>query len=114
MAEPGAAEPFEDFPLRPELEVEAPRASRESEPAGAETGRAAALGPRLSAAAADLAVVLLIAALALLGARLWSGASPRPAGVPWVVAFVLFLSFFATVPPLVLFGRTVGMAISDL
>ena len=59
--------------------------------------------------------MLLLAALALLGARVLTGSVPRAAGVPLgAAAFVAYLSFFATVPPLVLFGRTVGMAISDL
>ena len=39
---------------------------------------------------------------------------PRPAGIPWALGFLVYLSLFATVPALVLFGRTVGMAISDL
>ncbi len=115
MVEPGPAEPFEDFPLRPEFQVEPMSADRESEAAGADAAvRAAPLGPRFSAAAADAAVVLLLAALALLGARWVTGAIPRRAGVPWTLVFLLYLSLFATVPPLVLFGRTVGMAISDL
>jgi len=108
-------EPFEDFPLRSQTDS-APRDSREAAVLEASSARAGAapLGPRLSAAAADAAVVLLLAALALLGARLLTGVTPRPAGVPWTLAFVLYLSFFATVPPLVVFGRTIGMAISDL
>jgi hypothetical protein len=68
----------------------------------------------LSAAAADAASVLLLAALAILGARVWTGQGPQPSGIPWVLGFLLYLSFFATVPALMLFGRTVGMAISDL
>ncbi len=115
MVEPGPAEPFEDFPLQPEFEVAAKSAEREPDVAGADTAvRAAPLVPRFSAAAADAAVVLLLAALALLGARWWTGAIPRRAGAPWTLAFLLYLSLFATVPPLVLFGKTVGMAISDL
>ncbi|HKD17248.1 MAG TPA: RDD family protein [Thermoanaerobaculia bacterium] len=108
-------EPFEDFPLRPETELEQPSALDAAETAeGARPLGAATLGPRLTAAAADAAVVLLLAALALLGARVLTGAVPRPAGVPWALGFVVYLSLFATVPPLVLFGRTVGMAIADL
>jgi hypothetical protein len=115
MVEPGPAEPFEDFPLRSDFEAEAKSADLEPEPSGHEAAvRAAPLAPRFSAAAADAAVVLLLAALALLGARWLTGAIPRRAGAPWTFAFLFYLSFFATVPPLVLFGRTVGMAISDL
>jgi hypothetical protein len=75
---------------------------------------AAPLGARLPAAAADAATVLLLTALAVLGARLATGASPRPSGLVWVAGFVLFLSAFSTVLPLVAFGRTVGMALADL
>ena len=32
----------------------------------------------------------------------------------WAAAFAFYLSFFATVLPLVLFGRTVGMALAGL
>ncbi len=75
---------------------------------------AAPLAARLPAAAADAATVLLLTALAVLAARLATGSSPRPAGLVWVGAFVLFLSAFSTVLPLVAFGRTIGMAIADL
>jgi hypothetical protein len=114
MAATDPTEPF-DFPLRAETEPEPllDAGALSSDETAPHAG-AASLGPRLTAAAADAAVVLLLAALALLGARLLTGAVPRPAGVPWALAFVLYLSFFTTVPPLVLFGRTVGMAIADL
>jgi len=115
MAATGPTESFEDFPLCPESEPEPlPRVA--AAPPAADSGRsgAASLGPRLTAAAADAAVVLLLAALALLAARVLTGAVPRLSGVPWALAFVVYLSFFATVPPLVIFGRTVGMAIADL
>src|SRR5215831_13217450 len=115
MAAAGSPEPFEDFPLHPETELEPIRKAEPSTPTAAEERAGAApLGPRLTAAAADAAVVLLLAAIALLGARVLTGAVPRPAGMPWALGFVLYLSFFATVLPLVLFGRTVGMAIADL
>jgi RDD family len=111
----GPSEPLEDFPLRPETGFEPLREPEAAPPLeGARTEGAASLGPRLTAAAADAAVVLLLAALALLGARVLTGSVPRPSGVPWALGFVAYLSFFATVPPLVLFGRTIGMAISDL
>ena len=35
-------------------------------------------------------------------------------GIAWALGFVVYLSFFATVPPLMLFGKTVGMALADL
>jgi hypothetical protein len=115
MAATGAPEPFEDFPLHPETELEPIREAKPSPPApAAEQAVAAPFGPRLTAAAADAAVALLLAAIALLGARVLTGAVPRVAGIPWALGFVLYLSFFATVPPLLLFGRTVGMAIANL
>ena len=114
MAAIGSPEPFEDFPLHPETELEPIREAEPSPPTAEKRASAPSLGPRLTAAAADAAVVLLLAAIALLGARLLTGAVPRLAGMPWALGFVLYLSFFATVPPLVLFGRTVGMAIADL
>jgi hypothetical protein len=117
MNDPGRAEPLEDFPLQGELGLGAPRVGPGPEkPEAAEVfpGGAAPLGPRLSAAAADAAAVLLLTAVALLGARLVTGQSPRLSGIPWALGFLVYLSLFATVPALVLFGRTVGMAISDL
>jgi RDD family len=112
MAESSPAEHLRDFPLQPELGF-GPRLP--AEPAsGVTRGPAAPLGARLSAAAADAATVLLLTALGVLAARIATGASPRPEGVPWLLGFVVYLSLCASVPPLVLFGRTVGMAISDL
>lgn len=115
MAATDPTESFQDFPLHSEVELE-PFSAPDAVPAddAARPSGAASLGPRLTAAAADAAVVLLLAALALLGARVLTGAVPRPSGVPWALGFVVYLSLFATVPPLVLFGRTVGMAIADL
>ena len=75
---------------------------------------AAPLSTRWSAAAADAAAVLLLAALAVLGARLQTGESPRLPGIVWALGFAVYLSVFATVVPLVLFGKTVGMALADL
>jgi RDD family len=74
----------------------------------------ATLSARLTAAAADAATVLLLAALAILAARLSTGASPKAAGLAWAAGFGLYLSAFATIVPLVAFGRTVGMALADL
>ena len=75
---------------------------------------AAPLAARWSAAAADAAAVLLIVALAVLGARFQTGESPRLPGMAWAMGFAVYLSLFATVVPLVLFGKTVGMALADL
>jgi hypothetical protein len=115
MVESGHGDPLGDFPLQDDFGAVMPAALAAEEPeAPAGARRAAPISARLTAAAADTATVLLLGAVALLAARVVTGAGPRPAGIPWVVAFLLYLSLFATVPALVLFGRTVGMALSDL
>lgn len=110
---------LEDFPLHGGSPAESPGtlpAPRHEGPAAVPTRSAgiAPLGARTSAAAADAAAVLLLVALAILSARVVTGESPRLSGIPWAMGFLLYLSLFATVPPLVLFGRTVGMALADL
>ena len=115
MVDSGQGDPLGDFPLQEDFGTAAPRVLPADEPeAPAEADRAAPVSARLTSAAADMAAVLLLCALPLLAARLVTGTSPRPAGIPWVLAFLLYLSLFATVPALVLFGRTIGMALSDL
>jgi hypothetical protein len=103
---------LEDFPLHDgaPLAPSLPEAAMETRP----RWTVAPLGARLSAAAADAAVVLLLAAAAILVVRLLTGWAPGRAGLGWAAGFLLYLSLFATVPPLVLFGRTLGMAIADL
>ncbi len=93
---------------------EAPPSSEVSRPSPPAPGAAAPLSARFSAAAADAAAVLLLTALAILAARLRTGASPGPSGLLWIAAFVLYLSAFATIVPIVAFGRTIGMALADL
>ena len=115
MVESGQDDPLGDFPLQDDFGAAVPAVPADEEPdAPAGARRAAPISARLTAAAADTAAVLLLGALALLSARLITGAGTRPAGIPWILAFLLYLSLFATVPALVLFGRTVGMALSDL
>lgn len=113
MAEPGPAAPLRDFPLRPESPAEDSRLFQAAA-VSSEASRAAPLGPRLFAAAADAASLLLLAAIAILVARLLTGRSPRGTGFAWMFGFLVYLSLFSTVPPLVLFGRTIGMALADL
>jgi hypothetical protein len=113
MAEPGPSASLRDFPLRPESPVEDPRLFPAA-PGSSGASRAAPLGPRFFAAAADAAFLLLLAAIAILAARLLTGRSPRGAGLVWVLGFLVYLSLFAIVPPLILFGRTIGMALADL
>jgi hypothetical protein len=111
----GESNPLQDFPLRAETILEPPSPIAAPASKSSPEGQAAAPIPtRLTAAAADGALLLLLTALAILGARVASGRAPSPAGLAWAAGFLVYLSFFATVPPLVLFGRTVGMALADL
>jgi hypothetical protein len=114
----GGAAALEDFPLHPgigELLV-SPVAPAEEAPAAESSDGlfAAPLAARWTAAAADAALVLLLAAAAILAARWATGRTPSLSGIAWAAGYLVFLSFFATVPALVVFGRTVGMALADL
>jgi hypothetical protein len=64
--------------------------------------------------AADAALVFLVVAAALLGAQVRSGQGTPLSGLPWAAAFGLYFSFFAIVLPLLLFGRTLGLALAGL
>jgi hypothetical protein len=74
----------------------------------------APLSARGAAFAADAALVLLMAAAALLAATAGRGQPLRLQGLFWTAVFAVYLSFFATVVPLILFGKTVGMALTGL
>ncbi|MDQ5857203.1 MAG: RDD family protein [Acidobacteriota bacterium] len=108
----GAADRFADLPLRPEppLDLAAPSGSRASvlSPGGA------SISDRAIGAAADAATAILLVLVALLGAFAARGRTPEFEGLGWAAAFALDVSFFATVVPLVLFGRTVGMSLAGL
>jgi hypothetical protein len=77
-------------------------------------GGAVPLSARGAAFAADAALVLLLAAAALLAATAGRGQPLRLQGLFWTAVFAVYLSFFATVVPLILFGKTVGMALTGL
>ena len=106
---------FVDLPLRPVPAGASRPASGTPEPADA-GGRAfaAPLPARLLAFAADGALVLLLVAVALLAATAGRGQTLEISGLLWTAVFALYLSFFSTVVPLVLFGKTVGMALTGL
>jgi hypothetical protein len=87
--------------------------AREVGPPASEV-RAAPLPARGAAFAADAALVLLLAAAALLAATAGRGQPLRIQGLFWTGAFAVYLSFFSTVVPLMLFGKTVGMALTGL
>lgn len=111
----GESRSLDDFPIRegePEPLASPPVAE---EPGSVRTsGAVAPLAARGSAAAADAAAVLLIGALAILGARAATGRSPHLSGAGWVLGFLLLLSLCATVPALLLFGKTLGMALAEI
>jgi len=108
-----AEDSLQDFPLHAETEEGLPLPFADAillTP----SRKAAPLASRVTAAAADGAAVLFLTALAILGARLVSGQSPRSAGLLWAAGFLVYLSMFTTVPLLILFGKTIGMALADL
>ncbi|HEY7862875.1 MAG TPA: hypothetical protein VIE39_04410 [Thermoanaerobaculia bacterium] len=105
-------EALADFPLLGAADAATPVTEPIALPAA--VSPAAALAPRLRALAADGAAVLLVVAACLLLAVALRGRGPRPEGLAWAGGFALLLSFVATVLSLVLFGRTLGMALSGL
>jgi len=107
---------LDDFPLHegtPEP-LGGPDPLRVAANAERQPGAVAPIAPRWSAAAADAAAILLLAAAAILAARVLTGRSPRLPGMAWALPFLILLWFCATVPALVLFGKTVGMALAEL
>jgi hypothetical protein len=117
----GESRSLDDFPIRegePESlfsdePVASVRTPGDLAPSRA-SGSVAPLAARGSAAAADAATVLLIAALAILGARAATGRVPHVSGAGWALGFLLLLSLCATVPALLLFGKTLGMALAEI
>lgn len=111
-----AARELEDLPLGPAAAESSPsrlRASTAAAAPGPPEG-AAPLSARGAAFAADAALVLLLSAAALLAATAGKGQALRLEGLAWTAAFALYLSFFSTVVALILFGKTVGMALTGL
>jgi hypothetical protein len=105
-----------DLPLGSAADLSPAPSLRDGEAAtpAARDGRAAPLPARGAAFAADAALVLLLAAVALLAATAGSGQALRLQGLAWTAIFALYLSFFSTVVPLIFFGKTVGMALTGL
>jgi RDD family len=108
----GVDDPLDDFPLRPEppLDLGAP-SPEPSSPAPVASGL---LADRALGTAADVATSILVVLVALLAAFAARGRTPRISGLGWTALFAITVSFFAVVVPLVLFGRTVGMALAGL
>lgn len=114
-APPGS--PLADLPLQEEAaksRVEIPPIDVER--AGVEAARAgvAPLRSRIAAFAADAAFILLLTAAPLLAATAGPAGVLSPKGLWWTALFAIYLSFFATIVPLVLFGKTIGMALTGL
>jgi len=103
---------FADLPLRPEPPLDLAVASGSG--ASALASDTASISDRAIGAAADVATAILLVLVALLGAFAAGGRTPRFEGLGWAAAFALDVSFFATVVPLVLFGRTVGMSLAGI
>lgn len=101
---------FADLPLYDERLEPGPPEEAPAEPRVV----AASLSRRGAAFAGDAATVALVVALALLSAGAVRGRGITAAGLTWAGAFALYLSFFATVLPLVFFGCTVGLALAGL
>ena len=74
----------------------------------------APLRSRIGALAADIAFVLLLTAAPLLAATAGPARDLTPGGLLWTALFAIYLSFFVTVLPLSLFGKTIGMALTGL
>jgi len=106
---------FVDLPLRPVAAGASRPRARDPESAPSGPGAPAApLSARVAAFAADGALVLLLVAAALLAATAGRGRTLEVSGLLWTGVFALYLSFFSTVVPLILFGKTVGMALTGL
>jgi hypothetical protein len=107
--------PLDEAPAAPVLAASTPLLETEVEP-GPEPVRegTAPLRSRLGALAADFAFVLLLTAAPMLVATAGPARSLDPAGLWWTAGFAIYLSYFATVIPLALFGKTVGMALTGL
>ncbi len=105
-------QPLGDFPLRaePPLELTPFR----TDPTAPVASGFASLPDRALGTAADAATAILLVSVALLGAFAARGRTPEFEGLGWASAFFLYVSFFVVVVPLVLFGRTVGMALAGL
>jgi RDD family len=111
---PEAERALNDFPLRPEPPLDLGSTDASETPAAAPASGLAFLPDRAIGAAADVATSILVVVIALLAAFAARDRTPRISGLGWAALFALTVSFFAVVVPLVLFGRTVGMALAGL
>ena len=110
----GDSEPLVDLPLRGPAEAGSAVPVPAADAASSEGALAAGFPARAAALAADAVLVILLAAGSVLAAVALSGRFLWPEGLWWTAAFAVYASFFATVLPLLLFGKTVGMALTGL
>lgn len=106
-----SSEPLVDLPLRAAAEDSSTVSGTGAASQGA---LAAGLAVRAASLAADGILVILLAAVSVLAAAALSGRILRPEGLWWTAVFAVYASFFSTVLPLLLFGKTVGMALTGL
>ncbi len=105
--EGGAGELAESMSLFPSADGPAPAADPPVE-------RAAPIGARAKAFAADALLCVLTSAGAFLGAAASIRRSPSASSWIWCALFAIEVSFFLCIPSLALFGKTPGMALADL
>lgn len=110
---PEAERALRDFPLRAEPPLDLGSTGASDTAPVPESGLAS-LPDRAIGAAADVATSILVVVVALLAAFAVRDTTPRITGLGWAALFALLVSFFAVVVPLILFGRTVGMALAGL
>lgn len=111
---PEAERALNDFPLRAEPPLDLGSADASETTAVTPESGLASLPDRAIGAAADTATSILVVLVALLAAFAARDRTPRISGLGWAALFALTVSFFAVVVPLILFGRTVGMALAGL
>lgn len=111
---PEAERALNDFPLRPEPSLDLGSTDLSETPTVVPASGVASLPDRAIGAAADVAMSILVVVVALLAAFAARDRTPRISGLGWAALFTLTVSFFAVVVPLILFGRTVGMALAGL
>ena len=109
----GGAEPLVDLPLLGVAE-DSPASAAPGAGADSEAALAASFASRAAALAADAVLVILLAAVSVLAAAALCGRFIRPEGLWWTAVFAVYASFFSTALPLLLFGKTVGMALAGL
>jgi hypothetical protein len=110
----GSSEPLADLPLRGVAEDAPASAALGASAASEASSPTPSFAVRAAALAADAFLVVLLAAVSLLAATALSGRFPRPEGLWWTAVFAVYVSFISTVLPLLLFGKTVGMALAGL